>query len=201
VKQKSILILLPIWILVPLLRTLSPWTAFYDQLRHFLEIIPALMLLAALALEWIAQKWRYVAIVIAVAALIELVSINTALFPYSTGYYNAFAASPNVNFDRDIEGLSIKEGMDWLHRRYGSLHVWAPIAAHLVWPYLTPSDRYVFDPENGPDSVIVINKQSHRADSSMVWFVAHEKDFTRVYTIGRGDAIFGWVYRKSTAVK
>lgn len=195
IKQKPFLLLLPIWILVPMIRTLSPWTAFYDQLRHFLEIIPACMLLAAIAFDLLYKKWRYAAIIIALISVGHLVWINATLFPYSTGYYNIFAKDPNVNFDRDMEGLSIKEEMDWLHSHYGSVKVWAPIAAHLSWPYLTATDRYIFEPGSGADSIIIINKQVHNAIGERS--LATKRGFTLVHTISRGDAVFGWVYRRN----
>jgi hypothetical protein len=195
VKQRVVLLLLPIWILVPMIRTLSPRTAFYDQIRHFLEILPALMLTTSLALDWVAHRWRLVAITVAVITVGQLIWINASLFPYSTGYYNMLARSQNTNFDRDIEGLSVKEGMDWLHLTYGAVAVWVPIAAHLSWPYLTTADRYIFTPEDGPDSIIVVNKQSH-ADS--LRSLAALKNINLVHTISRGPAVLGWVYRRSS---
>jgi hypothetical protein len=195
VKQRAVLVLLPIWILVPMVRTFSPWSAFYDNLRHFLEIIPALMLLSALALDWVIRRWRLVGIAIAVITVGQLIWINASLFPYSTGYYNMFASNANINFDRDIEGLSAKEGMDWLHHTYGAVNVWVPIAAHLSWPYLTSADRYIFTLEGGPDSIIVVNKQTHDADSLRELAVG--ENFTLVHIISRGMAVFGWVYRRT----
>jgi hypothetical protein len=35
-KKKSEWLLLPIWILIPFMRILSPWSAFYDLTRHFM---------------------------------------------------------------------------------------------------------------------------------------------------------------------
>lgn len=198
IRQKPLLLLLPIWILVPLLRTLSPWTAFYDELRHFLEIIPAFMLIAALALEWIYTKSRSIAWGLAIIVIADLIWITMTLFPYSTGYYNSLAPYPNTNFDRDIEGLSIKEGIDWTHAAYGNISLWVPIAAHLSWYYLTPRDRYVYALGQA-DTVILINKASHKIDTQYRDFEASSGAFTLAHTIRRGDAIFGWVYRKTTA--
>ncbi len=194
-KKNRVLLLLPMWILVPMVRTLSPWSAFYDNLRHFLEIVPACMLVSALALDWIARRFRPVAVVAAVAAIAQLVWINVSVFPYSTGYYNMFASMANINFDRDIEGLSVKEGMDWLHQTYGHLKVWVPIAGHLSWSYLTAGDRYIYTLEERPDSIIIVNKQTHDADSLRI--LVAQNNFTLVHTISRGSAIFGWIYKRT----
>ncbi len=184
-----------IWFLVPLVRTIWPWSAFYDQLRHFLEIIPALALLAAFGLSWIAERFPRVAAVVSVAAIGQLMFIAVVYFPYNTGYYNALAASPNVNFDRDVEGLSVKEGIDWARKTYGRLRLFVPVAAHLSWYYLTPSDSYEFSLARA-DTVVLINKQSHRIDTQYLEFERAKKEFSLVYTIRRGNAVFGWVYRR-----
>jgi 4-amino-4-deoxy-L-arabinose transferase-like glycosyltransferase len=198
-KKHPICVLLPIWILVPLLRTVSPRSAFYDLTRHFMEILPATLLVAAIGLEWFFQKKQHLrttGIMVAVIILGYMFYINVSMFPYSTGYYNILAQDPNTNFDRDIEGFSVKEGMDFLHRSYGPVKVWVPIAAHLSWPYLTSVDQYIYMLENGPDSIIIVNKQTHGSDNTRL--VAQQNHFTLVHTISRGKAVFGWVYRRTS---
>lgn len=195
IKRKPVLLILPIWILVPFIRTISPWAAFYDEFRHFMEVIPACIIVAALALDWISKRWSKVALVLALGTLVHLLLINITYFPYSTGYYNMFAGNANVNFDRDIEGLSVKEGIDFAHGAYGHIRVFVPIAGHLSWYYLLPQDVYVIDPA-AADTVVLMNKASHQIDTQYEQFEASKSQFTLAHTIKRGDAIFGWVYRR-----
>lgn len=188
-------LLLLIWIGVPFLRGLLPWTALYDGLRHFVEVLPACMLLAAIG---IATLWRLklklATMIIASATLVHLLFIALTYFPYSSGYYNAFASNPNQNFDRDIEALSVKEGIDYLHKRYGAIHAWVPIGAHLSWYYLTtPGDKYVYSAGEA-DSIVLVNKSTHIREDEFTPSVA--PDFVIDRVIRRGNAIFGWVYRR-----
>ncbi len=199
VHNNPVWVLLPIWILMPLVRLLSPWSAFYDLTRHFLEIMPAIVLVAAIGADWFFQKkqhLKFTGIMISAIILGHMFFINISMFPYSTGYYNFLARDPNTNFDRDIEGFSVKEGMDWLHQTYGSVRVWVPIAAHLSWPYLISTDRYIYTLEGEPDSIIIVNKQTHGADRLEA--SASGENFTLVHTISRGTAVFGWVYRRAS---
>jgi len=122
-----------------------------------------------------------------------MIYINATLFPYSTGYYNVLARNPNVNFDRDIEALSVKEAMEYVRTTLGNVRVFCTLGGHQSWYYLEPGLRYVFTP-NEADVVVVVNKASHRMTPD------HSPDmlseFTLVHEICRGDAVFAWVYRR-----
>ena len=132
---------------------------------------------------------------VGVIILGQMVYINASLFPYSTGYYNMLARADNTNFDRDIEALSVKEAMDYIHGQYGDTSVFFQIGGHLSWLYLTPKDHYVFPQQGMPDVVVVANKASHVRISEF------EKQlpsgYTMVHELTRGDAIFAWIYKKN----
>lgn len=188
-------VILPIWILVPLIRTLSPWSAFYDQMRHFLEIVPACMLLAAVGLEGLGRLGKLGRLggwVIATVVVGQLIFINVLYFPYSTGYYNVLARDPNVNFDRDIEALSVKEAIDYVHQRYGNVRIYFTIGGHQSRYYLTPGDWYVNTDQGKGDIVIVVNKVSHFRISDYV--AQYLSGYTPIHEIRRGEEIFAWIY-------
>jgi hypothetical protein len=193
-RQHPDRLLLGIWIVIPILRAILPGAALYDQLRHFVETIPAFMLLAGVGLEALTKYGKtgtYVAYGAAAFVLCSLVCINATYFPYSAGYYNMLARDANKNYDREIEGLSIKEGMDYLHKTYGAVNVWVTIAGHLSWYYINKNDRAVYWKKEA-DSLIVINKRSQIGPGDVP-----VEDMYRVdHVITRGDAIFAWVYRK-----
>lgn len=185
-----------IWILVPTLRAFLPHAAFYDGMRHFLEILPAFMLLAAVGLTQLVKLVKLGKLgktILAAVILGQLVYINVQYFPYSTGYLNAFARDPNTRFDRDIEALSVKEAMDYLHTTYGNIVVWSPFGGHLSWPYLRELDVYDFTSKLA-DSVIFVNKSSHITEKDFL--VQLGPSYRLDHVIRRGNAIFGWVYRR-----
>lgn len=194
----SMLILL--WFFIPPLRAILPHAAFYDGMRHFMEILPAVSLLAAVGLREIVtllQKRYRIPLVqnqgLAVGIFAHLVFINATYFPYSTGYLNILARNANRNYDRDIEALSVREAVDYLHKTKGTIALWSPIGGHLAWYYLTPEDQYVYNAAEA-DSIILVNKSSHILRHEFerrlppVWKLAH--------TISRGDAEFAWIYTK-----
>jgi hypothetical protein len=194
-KQHGDRVILIFWIMVPMARALLPGAALYDQLRHFVEILPAFMLLAGIGIESLAKckkAGRPIAAGAALFVILSLAVINVKYFPYSAGYYNPLAGNANANFDREIEGLSIKEGIDYLHRTYGPISLWVTIAGHLSWYHVQGQDRYVYTAEEA-DSLIVINKRSHfwPGDDAPVML-----PFRVDYAISRGEAVFAWVYRK-----
>ncbi len=196
--------LMLIWITLPLLRIVLPTAAFYDGIRHFLEILPAFILLAGIGAEFVG-RWLMVVLSrnlrirphavlagISLLCILYLAFINGTYFPYSTGYYNALAIRPDTRFDRDITGLAIKEGLDYLHAQYGNVSLWAPISGHQSWYYLREYDNYVYTQADA-DSIILINKRSHVRREDLEEMIPQ---YTLVYTISRGDAVFGWVYRR-----
>ncbi len=205
VKTQKFHVLLLLWVFVPLVRTVFPWSAFYDGSRHFLEIFPALILISVLGMGFVWNSFasqfmealtarRAVALLLGCVAVFSLVHINVQYFPYATGYYNVFARNPNELYDRDIEGLAIKEGIDYLHSRYGNITLWAPISGHQSWYYLRGGDQYVYTTQQA-NSIILINKSSHISRKDFEKSLAGT-GFEHDHTIRRGDAEFGWVYRK-----
>ncbi len=193
-------ILLLVWFFVPPLRAILPHAAFYDGMRHFMEILPAASLLAAIGL-WnlttILQRRYRTPLAqcqgLALGVLAHLVFINALYFPYSTGYLNILARNPNKQYDRDIEALSVREAVDYLHKTKGTIALWSPIGGHLTWYYLGEEDQYVYNAAEA-DSIILVNKSSH--------ILRHEFErrlpaaWKLTHTISRGDAEFAWIYTK-----
>lgn len=184
--------LLLFWFCIPLLRAVLPSAAFYDGIRHFMEVIPALMLLAGIGLASLKGKFQYIA---AVFVLTYLVVIDIQYFPYSTGYYNMFAGNPNINFDRDIEGLAVYEGLSYIRGVTKNASVWIPVASHTGWNYADDNIRIV-NTKDAAAYMIVINKRSHILKDPDLKTFPTVSGFVPAHVILRGDAIFGWVYKK-----
>lgn len=182
-------ILLLAWLLVPMARTVLPHAAFYDGLRHFMEVIPALSLLAAVGLGRLGKWWGLGGILV----VLYLVFVNAVYFPFSTGYYNFFTKNPDNTLDRDIEALSVKPGIDWVHAHAPNAKIWIPIAAHTAWPYVGHDE--LVGTSQAADYIIVVNKLSHRIKYPDLASMP-PKRFTTVYTVTRGGNTFGWVFRR-----
>ncbi len=192
--------LLFVWIAIPLLRAFLPNAAFYDGMRHFMEILPPLLLTSVLGLRFLLsrlERVRHISMVtrwyVVAPIFLHLFVVNMLYFPYSTGYLNMFANNPNERFDRDIEALSVKESVDYLHRKYGDITLWSPIGGHLSWYYLTPADRYVYSATEA-DTIILVNKSSHIREKEFRETLP--KQFALDNVIVRGNAIFAWIYRQ-----
>lgn len=200
-RHRGLILLCFIWILVPFARAILPSAAFYDGMRHFMEVLPAWILLSTIGtvelIRLLRKLWKkipvYYLYFVCVLPLFHLAWINIQYFPYSTGYYNMLAKDPNARFDRDIEALSVQEGVRYLQEKYGAIRVWSPIAGHLSWYYLSQQDRYVYSAAEA-DSIILVNKASHVNVTE--FFPRIQDSFVLDAEIRRGEAIFARVYRK-----
>jgi hypothetical protein len=122
-----------------------------------------------------------------------LIFIDINYVPYSSGYFNAFAVNPNIQYDRDIEALSVHEAMQYLDANYPPSRVWVPIAGHLSWYYLKAGDQYVYN-SGEADSIVLVNKSSHFSEKEFVATLGGA--YVPVYSVTRQGAIFAWVFRK-----
>ncbi|OGG11932.1 hypothetical protein A2Z00_03880 [Candidatus Gottesmanbacteria bacterium RBG_13_45_10] len=190
----KIRLLLVIWIVLPLLRAVLPSAAFYDGIRHFMEVLPPFILLGVIGITSMTfKRLKFAPCLIGGILLCHLIFIDITYFPYSTGYLNILAQNPNERFDRDIEALSVKEGVEYLHKKYGTIYVWVPVGGHLSWYYLTGNDVYVYNPD-AADSIILVNKPSHVSNTDLGALI--RDTYVLDYEVRRGDTIFAWVYRK-----
>lgn len=201
-NRRGILIL---WFFFPLARAFFPSAAFYDGIRHFLEILPSLILFAFVGLETIGEALfsriqkknvqRIVTIGLPVVILLHVLFISYSLFPYTTSYVNFLVGNPNQLMDRDYGGLSVKEAMDRLHKKKQHMSVLVPIAGHLSWYYLEKDDTYAYWTDFA-QAAILVNKSSHSTREEFEKAVG--PDFELVDTVSRGRDIFAWIYlRKS----
>lgn len=126
ILQKSCAMLLWWQILLLPLFAVAKRTPVYDGMRHFLFITPGLVAFTVIAIVWLYQelnKFRsknyqrfLVGLVTAIylAIMIDMVSLH----PYQYAYVNRVAggiqATPD-QFDLEILGLSLREGMEWLN--------------------------------------------------------------------------------------
>jgi hypothetical protein len=130
-KTSSLLI---IWLLVPLGVYMIPGVVVYNHIRHFLEVLSPLCMLAGVGgmalfryVNSIVKKipWRQSKAITALAfAVLYLQLLNTliALHPYEIAYFN-FLVGGTANAERyyelDYYGASMKGGCEWLNKHAG----------------------------------------------------------------------------------
>ncbi len=122
-KQRAcvVLVLLQVFFL-PLLAIIRQST-MYDEIRHFLFIIPGMAAIAATTLIWAYQKinnlhLRIFALTLLIIQLSPIVIDMIRLHPYQYIYFNrAYGGLAQAENQMETEywGLSLKEGMTWLN--------------------------------------------------------------------------------------
>lgn len=105
---------------------LSPVT--YDGLRHFLFLLPQVVILASLAFIKLTHDKKVQKIIIGLAAVhIILVSYAyVTLHPYHYMYFNAFVGGlpgADTQFETDYWGMSDKEAIEWLNTYLASHNI------------------------------------------------------------------------------
>lgn len=208
-KEKHYAVFLLIWICIPFLRIFSGQSAFYDGVRHFMEVFPALSFFTALGVWNVVQAAKqilplrhlasYLYYVLSFIIVMHMIYILVALFPFTSGYINILGGrGANSNFDRDFSGLAVSEGMKYVQKVYPSANVWSPIAGHLSWYYIRPNlDLYVYTAQEA-DTIVFINKISHAPKRELDSLLP--PGYQVVHEIKHGTNIFGWVYRKNEKI-
>jgi hypothetical protein len=202
---RTMLALCLLWLFIPLIRIISPTSAYYDGFRHFIEILPVIAMFSAVGTWSMSllilkvskrglEHKNTLLIGIYIVIISQLLFINMNLFPYSSGFLNMLVSNKNMGYDREYSGLAIKEGMNILLNRYDSFTVWVPIGGHLSWYYIRPGkDQYVYTAQMA-DSIVYINKYSHSSKSELEALLT--PDFKMIHEIKKGNDVFGWVYRR-----
>jgi hypothetical protein len=166
-ERKPAELLLVAWIIVVLGRLMLPGAINFDGVRHFLEIMPPLAIVAALGAAELARvvnaRVNRTAVVNFAAVAIPIAFCASSLFashPFETAYWNAFAGGLRGAQQRgfaqssDYWAASYRLGLDWLNENAprDSLLV-VPIAGHtvqLVAPVrLRPDIKLVGYPRSG----------------------------------------------------
>lgn len=188
--------LLLLWIFIPLSRFLIPPSAIaHDQIRHFLEVLPAVPICAAIAVHtlYISSKnmrWKRAVIALAVFSVIYTRYISFRYQPYGTAYFNIFAGSPkyvSASFDVEYWGNVYRKAAEYLNMNYGkyALYYNPGLGTHLLRENGLQAE--VTEDFYRPfQYVVFMNKQNWiRAESRryIQWLLANKKP---EFTIERG---------------
>ncbi|MBI4436386.1 MAG: glycosyltransferase family 39 protein [Candidatus Omnitrophica bacterium] len=147
-------LLISLWFAIPVARASLP-VMFNEGLRHFLEFVPPMAILAgvgaAQGMEWLLKKarvniktvrtglWTLFSGILYLPILISMIRLH----PYEYLYFNSLTgglkgaqARNDLHYASDYWGLSYKEGIEWLNLHAASdAVVVAPLYDHLFKLY------------------------------------------------------------------
>lgn len=193
-----ILGMVALWLIVPVCWQITQRVPLYNNLRHFLFVLPPLFVFAGIGYEWISglagRAWLRGLLVVLVLG--PGVAGIAWLHPYEYSYFNAYAGGVNGaagNYDLDYWCTSLKEGAEaanTLASHDDTLQVFGPVQS--VAPYaredLILADRHY--PRGEADLVLVC---SHRFGRG--WWA---NSYHLVYQVRRGSAVFAEVWQRET---
>ena len=197
-----------LWLVLPLSRFFVPKSAVcYDQIRHILEVLPALALLAAIAVWSIPIvlrrfRWsRMAAVALGGAVFLFNLSVAVRYRPFGTAYFNWMAgdaAYVTHAFDVEFWGNVYREAGAELNKRYppNLTYFTAGLGNHILREAGVPNpmtDRF----EDDFQLVAFMNKQNYLRNSAYArWLVRTKKP---VFTIERDGKILFWAFEPDKA--
>lgn len=134
------------WIFLRIFFAIIPNASRYDGIRHFLMIVPPLMVIGALGFDFILEKSKKIGIVIGTIVLLILIIEFARIYPFGDSYFNeisrVYAPKPLENyFETDYWGSSYKQGSDWINKNAEpDSKICVPIANYLLQFYKMRQD-------------------------------------------------------------
>ena len=123
--RTTVLLVLGLWLALPLALFVAARPNAYDGLRHFLFLIPALAMWAALGCEALWKRCSLLSLRLALAAVIvaaagtQVVTL-VRLHPYQTTYFNFVVGGVRQagrQYDTETWLTSYKEAIEWIRRQ------------------------------------------------------------------------------------
>lgn len=163
-EEASVLAFVLLWILVPILAQIATGTAKLDGVRHYLFALPALALLAGVALAEGVDTLRrrfpgrpfLVPACVGAAALafVPILLEMRRLHPYEVVFFNRLAGGTSgarERFELDYWGLSLKAAAEWIdtHAPTGS-RIWLTAPAEHFFKIDRTRFRFVNSPASRP---------------------------------------------------
>jgi hypothetical protein len=203
-KKDPIPLLFIIWFSIGIGRFLVPGFLIYAKMRHLIDIIPAMFILAAYGVECL-RKIHYknipvignfgnIAIVI---IIIHELFIVWQFFPYEPSYFNSFVGGTKTVaekrwFDVEYWGASVKEGMEYI-----KIHDPSPVAVYTcgMWhmaKYYQDSHVTAIRQAQGAKYLIIPNSASFFGE--IVDRMNASQDL--VYTVRRAGADLLYIFKR-----
>jgi hypothetical protein len=191
--QQSSIGLILLWVGVPLILLIGFKTSGYE-FRHFIFMLPPLLLVAGIGLEAIGERLRgrWSPILLCIMAISPGVVAIAQLHPYEYIYFNAFAggvSGADGLFQLDRECLSYREATDFVNTiaAPGSVVI-VPQQTNQVEPFAR-EDLAIRNFGYGPDDADFLLSCTWRDNDPT-------EGYTRIYEVRRGTAVLTEVWQR-----
>lgn len=193
--------LLIAWFFVPLLKYIDPKMGVTDGIRHFLEVVFPLSILAGLGAAILIKRTNRIFFSVFTMGLFGYLMYGVvSLHPYETAYYSEWIggiSGANNKFDIEYYGNALKEGTEWINKNTEQYtEVAVPLAQHLALKYARPNLVVVQYPTESTKYLMFMNRKSffsaYRENGFLYDYINNKKP---IYVIKRQDTPLLWIYR------
>ena len=188
--------ILGLWGAIPLIGLLFVGVSVYGNIRQLLFVLPPFFVLAGKGLEAVGSALRFKASTILLTALVALPGIGgiVALHPYEYAYFNAIAGGvggADGEYQLDPWCISYREAAEAASAlAEANATVLAIPQSNQVRPYLRPDLNLVAGRSNVSIADVVVTCTYRDAEG---WVTG---DFSLVYQVERGGAVFAKVWKR-----
>ena len=208
-KKKRIFIysLLLAWIAIRIIIALLPGAVRYDGVRHFLMLLPAITIVAAIGLAWLlalikekfSGQYKKITIVILAVIFSSLTVEFIGIYPFGDSYFNEItrlAIPSHLENHLEIEywGSTYKQGVDWLNGNAKSDSAFCvPAASHLLQFYpIRPDLSFNCEPTKADYLMFFTRKTSLPEDLNKVFNYSPSEP---IFKISRLNSDLLYVYK------
>lgn len=192
-------LLILLWFFLPLSRYFSPKMIILDDIRHFVEIVPAACLIAGVGVYKTSQIFKknrqkvnaFIFIFITIIFIRNIIKFH----PYESVYFNHLIggiAGASGKFDIDYWGFSLKEGSGWLNKNTALNSRIYVHSANIVAPVYLRADLKVTGKIDEANYLMIINRPSD-FNETVKKYVDSEKP---VYKIEKEGGTLLFIFKK-----
>jgi hypothetical protein len=195
--EKSMSVLILAWIGVPLFRYMIPGTVFMDGIRHFLEVVPPLCIVAGIGGGWLyvfiasrLERYGWVsslcAGIIFILLYTPLVHTLTRIHPYEIAYFNSLVGGvrgAEGNYEIAYWGTAFREAGEWVAaRKNENDSVVSPLWWHLPTYYV--NETGTFSPKERNYVMVMVDPSLYNS----TWFPSIATNLTK-YVLENEDPV------------
>lgn len=199
-----------LWFFIPLLRYLSPKSGAIDGVRHFLEIVYPLCLIAGIGAMEIYNliikknpRPRLTGIVFGTVISFSLLVNIVKSHPYQTSFFNTVAGGIKGawgKFDIDFWGTPQKEAMLWLNKNASNgSYIHVVMAQSSAAVYLRPDLINNLNRKNywESDYTVVLNRESFFTIYNVMNYIENKTNEEKMVFQRQIDGVpLVWIFKK-----
>ncbi len=182
--DKTKLLLISLWLFVPLLLVFILKPTIYDNFRHFLFVIPPIIIFAGIGLDYLVKaiKQKWISAVIIIFVLVPGIYHSIKLHPYQYTYFNSFVGGIEGAFRRfelDYWDTSFQEAFEYINQTA------EPEAQIVVWGSFRIAKYYARE-----DLVIVPQNNATKSIKEYDYAILHTRSNTDLKNATSAPIVF-----------